>query len=128
MQACVSSLRTFYCLCCGDAPSVCTESSLQCDQVEASQSMIRIVGLSATLPNYKDVASFLGVTESGLFYFDASYRPVPLAMQFIGATDKNIMASKSVMDEVCFQKVGSCYVSHHNHGSLRAQSSVADGQ
>ncbi len=67
--------------------------------------MIRIVGLSATLPNYKDVASFLGVTESGLFYFDASYRPVPLAMQFIGATDKNIMASKNVMDEVCFQKV-----------------------
>ena len=68
--------------------------------------MIRIVGLSATLPNYKDVASFLGVTDSGLFYFDASYRPVPLAMQFIGATDKNIMASKNVMDEVCFQKVG----------------------
>ncbi len=67
--------------------------------------MIRIVGLSATLPNYKDVASFLGVTDSGMFYFDASYRPVPLAMQFIGATDKNIMASKNVMDEVCFQKV-----------------------
>ena len=74
--------------------------------------MIRIVGLSATLPNYKDVASFLGVTESGLFYFDASYRPVPLAMQFIGATDKNIMASKSVMDEVCFQKV-SCHPCRH---------------
>jgi hypothetical protein len=35
-------------------------------QVESSQSMIRIVGLSATLPNYKDVARFLGVnTESG---------------------------------------------------------------
>ena len=32
-------------------------------QVEASQSMIRIVGLSATLPNYKDVGSFLGVNE-----------------------------------------------------------------
>jgi activating signal cointegrator complex subunit 3 len=28
-------------------------------QVEASQSMIRIVGLSATLPNYKDVGEFL---------------------------------------------------------------------
>ena len=37
--------------------------------------MIRIVGLSATLPNYADVAAFLGVnTDSGLFFFDASYR------------------------------------------------------
>ena len=37
--------------------------------------MIRIVGLSATLPNHADVASFLGVNaETGLFYFDASYR------------------------------------------------------
>lgn len=29
--------------------------------MEASQSMIRIVGLSATLPNYEDVAAFLHV-------------------------------------------------------------------
>lgn len=28
-------------------------------QVESSQSLIRIVGLSATLPNYVDVADFL---------------------------------------------------------------------
>ena len=40
-------------------------------QVEASQAMIRIVGLSATLPNYQDVATFLGVNrETGLFHFD----------------------------------------------------------
>ena len=75
-------------------------------QVEASQSMIRIVGLSATLPNYKDVASFLGVPDSGLFYFDASYRPVPLAMEFVGTTDKNILQSKAKMDDIAFQKVG----------------------
>ena len=37
--------------------------------------MIRIVGLSATLPNYLDVATFLGVNpDTGLFFFDASYR------------------------------------------------------
>jgi pre-mRNA-splicing helicase BRR2 len=33
------------------------------------------VGLSATLPNFEDVASFLRVKgEKGLFYFDNSFR------------------------------------------------------
>lgn len=39
---------------------------------------VRIVGLSATLPNYGDVAAFIRVKPSGVFYFDNSYRPVPL--------------------------------------------------
>jgi len=53
--------------------------------VERNQRMIRLVGLSATLPNYEDIAEFLRVNrEQGLFYFDASYRPVPLSLAFIG--------------------------------------------
>ena len=40
--------------------------------------MVRIVALSATLPNYLDVAAFLRVRETGVFYFDNTYRPVPL--------------------------------------------------
>ena len=49
-------------------------------QVESSQKMIRIVGLSATLPNYQDVARFLNVDpKKGLFFFDGRFRPVPLA-------------------------------------------------
>jgi replicative superfamily II helicase len=37
--------------------------------------MVRLVGLSATLPNFEDVASFLRVkAEKGLFYFDNSFR------------------------------------------------------
>jgi replicative superfamily II helicase len=40
---------------------------------------VRIVGLSATLPNYPDVAQFLGVDlEKGLFFFDGRFRPIPL--------------------------------------------------
>lgn len=75
-------------------------------QVETSQSMIRIVGLSATLPNYQDVAEFLGVNlATGLFYFDASYRPVPLETSFVGVSEKNYFARQSIMDEVCYQKV-----------------------
>lgn len=47
--------------------------------IEQNQEMVRIVGLSATLPNYVDVGTLLRVKHKvGLFYFDFSYRPVPL--------------------------------------------------
>jgi len=52
--------------------------------VEASQSRIRLVGLSATLPNYADVAVFLRVNpRTDLFPFDSTYRPVPLTQQVL---------------------------------------------
>ena len=58
-------------------------------QIESTQEEVRLVGLSATLPNYQDVATFLRVNKkTGLFYFDNSYRPVPLEQQFIGITEK----------------------------------------
>ncbi|VDO39800.1 unnamed protein product [Haemonchus placei] len=51
-------------------------------QVEMSQTGIRIVGLSATLPNYADVARFLRVNPyKGLFFFDGRFRPVPLTQK-----------------------------------------------
>lgn len=75
-------------------------------QVEATQSMIRIVGLSATLPNYRDVAAFLSVNLStGLFFFDASYRPVPLETQFIGVSEPSLVGRTRVMNQVCWDKV-----------------------
>ena len=54
---------------------------------ELLQKFIRLVGLSATLPNYYDVADFLRVKE-GLFAFDSSYRATPLTMKFFGLKDK----------------------------------------
>ncbi|KAG0745424.1 hypothetical protein G6F62_005146 [Rhizopus arrhizus] len=61
-------------------------------QVESSQSLIRIVGLSATLPNYTDVASFL--------------RPVPLEQHFLGIKGKpNTVQSNERMNKACFDKV-----------------------
>ncbi|VFQ81224.1 unnamed protein product [Cuscuta campestris] len=75
-------------------------------QVEATQSMIRIVGLSATLPNYLEVAEFLRVNpETGLFYFDSSYRPVPLAQQYIGISEHNFVARNELLNEICYKKV-----------------------
>lgn len=51
--------------------------------IERKQKNIRLVGLSATLPNYTEVASFMQV-KKGLFYFNETYRPVPLYKKFIG--------------------------------------------
>ncbi|KAJ2895135.1 Sec63 Brl domain-containing protein [Zalerion maritima] len=76
-------------------------------QVESTQSLIRIVGLSATLPNYIDVADFLKVNRhAGMFYFDASFRPVPLEQHFIGIKGKpGTRTSKENLDNAAFEKV-----------------------
>ncbi|KAF7332131.1 hypothetical protein MKEN_00094100 [Mycena kentingensis (nom. inval.)] len=84
-------------------------------QVESSQSVIRIVGLSATLPNYMDVAEFLSVSRyKGLFYFDSSFRPVPLEQHFIGIKGKpGSQLSKKNLDRVTFQKVSALVAEGH---------------
>ncbi|TVU47946.1 hypothetical protein EJB05_07564 [Eragrostis curvula] len=75
-------------------------------QVESMQSMIRIVGLSATLPTYLEVAQFLRVNpETGLFYFDSSYRPVPLAQQYIGISERDYTKRNELFNTLCYEKV-----------------------
>ncbi|XP_012272228.1 activating signal cointegrator 1 complex subunit 3 [Orussus abietinus] len=75
-------------------------------QVESSQSMIRIVGLSATLPNYVDVGRFLRVNPyKGLFYFDHRFRPVPLSQTFIGVKAIKPLQQMADMDTVCYNHV-----------------------
>jgi activating signal cointegrator complex subunit 3 len=60
---------------------------------------MRIVALSATLPNYQDVASFLHVPDRGLFYFGPEYRPVPLLQQFIGISSQSRDTDNSKTEE-----------------------------
>ena len=75
-------------------------------RMEQTNDYVRLVGLSATLPNYQDVATFLRVDEKkGLFYFDASFRPCGLQQQFIGVTEKKAIKRYQVMNEVCYEKV-----------------------
>ncbi len=58
-------------------------------RMEQMSDPVRLVGLSATLPNYQDVATFLRVNpKSGLFYFEANYRPCPLKQEYVGITEK----------------------------------------
>lgn len=73
---------------------------------ETTQEEIRLVGLSATLPNYEDVALFLRVNlKKGLFYFDNSFRPVPLEQQYIGITEKKAVKRFQLMNEILYEKV-----------------------
>jgi activating signal cointegrator complex subunit 3 len=75
--------------------------------VESRQRQVRIVALSATLPNYGDVAEFLQVHKRGLFFFGPEHRPVPLRQQYIGVTvktkDRNIKEQK--LNDTCFSEV-----------------------
>ncbi|KAJ5157620.1 uncharacterized protein N7482_008720 [Penicillium canariense] len=75
-------------------------------RVEQTGDPVRIVGLSATLPNYRDVASFLRADpETGVFHFDGSYRPCPLKQEFIGVTDKKAIKQLKTMNDICYTKV-----------------------
>lgn len=74
-------------------------------QVETTAEPIRLLGLSATLPNYADVATFLRVKpEKGLFFFDHSYRPVPLEMQYLGITERSAFRRIQLQNEICYEK------------------------
>ncbi|KAG8794998.1 DEIH-box ATPase, partial [Serendipita sp. 398] len=75
-------------------------------KMEQTKEYVRLVALSATLPNYQDVAKFLRVDISkGLFYFDVTYRSRPLKQQFVGITEKKAIKRYQVMNEVCYEKV-----------------------
>lgn len=84
-------------------------------RTEQTGDPVRLVGLSATLPNYKDVASFLRVDpEKGLFHFDATFRPCPLKQEFIGVTDKKAIKQLKTMNDVCYTKVLEQVGEHRN--------------
>lgn len=75
-------------------------------RMEQTNDYVRLVGLSATLPNFKDVAQFLRVNPAqGLFHFDSSYRPCPLKQEFIGVTEKKAIKRFQIQNEICYEKV-----------------------
>ena len=72
-------------------------------QSETSNDYVRIVGLSATLPNYKDIGVTLRVSpDNGLYYFDQSYRPVPLKQIFCGVTEKKGVRKMMMVNEILY--------------------------
>lgn len=75
-------------------------------KTEQTGDLVRLVGLSATLPNYRDVASFLRVDPlKGMFHFDGSFRPCPLRQEFIGITEKKAIKQLKTMNDITYTKV-----------------------
>ena len=75
-------------------------------QIESTQEPVRLVGLSATLPNYEDVATFMRVNlDKGLFFFDNSFRPVPLEQQYVGVTEKKAIKRFQVLTCLLFYSI-----------------------
>ena len=74
--------------------------------VESQQRVIRICGLSATLPNYFDVAEFIKCSPQGLFVFDNNWRPVPLHQHIIGVNFKQKdPKSRQAITKAAFEKL-----------------------
>ena len=71
---------------------------------ELNQKFVRLAGLSATLPNYNDVADFLRVKE-GLFAFDSSYRATPLQMSFFGLSDLKFEDYNNLENNVTYEQI-----------------------
>ncbi|ORM42239.1 U5 small nuclear ribonucleoprotein helicase [Babesia sp. Xinjiang] len=66
----------------------------------------RLVGLSATMPNYADIAEFIKVNpERGLFYFGNHYRPVGLEQRYIGIKEKKAVKRYNCMNEIVYERV-----------------------
>jgi activating signal cointegrator complex subunit 3 len=64
------------------------------------------VGLSATLPNYQDVAAFLRVNpRTGLHYFGPEFRPIPLAQTFLGVPEKQRVKRNDIMNRLAYEKM-----------------------
>ena len=43
--------------------------------------------------------------QEGLYYFDGTYRPVPLEQIYVGITEKKAIKRTMLMNEVCYEKV-----------------------
>ncbi|GFE55676.1 DEAD-box helicase [Babesia ovis] len=70
--------------------------------IESTQATRRIVAISATLPNWQDVADFLRVAPEHAYYFGPEYRHVPLAQVFYGVKGRD---TSETMLEICFDHV-----------------------
>ena len=88
------------------SPVLASAVAQMIQRMEQALDYVCLVGLLATLPNYKDVATFLRVDQSkGLFYFDTSSCSCALQQQFITVAEKKAIKRYQVMIEVFHEMV-----------------------
>ena len=63
---------------------------------------MRVIALSATLPNLADIGEWLGCTHDSIHYFDETFRPVPLTVHTLSMGNMNnpFLFDKSLDDRV----------------------------
>lgn len=63
---------------------------------------MRIIALSATLPNLADIGEWLGCKHDAIHYFDETFRPVPLTVHTLamGSTNNPFLFDKSLDERV----------------------------
>uniref|UniRef100_A0A8C9WHJ1 U5 small nuclear ribonucleoprotein 200 kDa helicase n=1 Tax=Scleropages formosus TaxID=113540 RepID=A0A8C9WHJ1_SCLFO len=105
-QLCVSKIDEIHLLHDDRGPVLESLVARTIRNVELTQEDVRLLGLSATLPNYEDVATCLRVNPArGLFYFDNSFRPVPLEQTYVGITEKKAIKRFQIMNEIVYEKI-----------------------
>jgi len=58
--------------------------------------------------------------DRGLFHFDNSFRPCPLAQQYVGINIKKPLQRFQLMNEICYDKILDCAGKHQvGAGSAR---------
>ena len=72
--------------------------------IARSMPYMRLIGLSATLPNYQQVGEWLQCPQSHIFNFDQSYRPCPLAQEFIGISTSSFKKYQ-LQNQITYTKV-----------------------
>jgi len=63
---------------------------------------MRVIALSATLPNLSDIGEWLGCDCDAVHYFDESFRPVPLTVHTVamGSMNNPYLFERSLDDRV----------------------------
>lgn len=56
--------------------------------------------------------------DRGLFHFDNSFRPCPLAQQYVGINIKKPLQRFQLMNEICYDKVLECAGKHQVRAAL----------